>query len=138
VLHVLEVTRAHSASASNCAAPPEPGLGLRAKSRAASGADSAQSAIMNAWSPPSRSTLTRFRARASASGCGDFDPATSDVDFLVEFLPDRPDRLDDYLGLKEALAQIVGRDVDLVVADAVRNPYFRASAFGRAQDVYAA
>jgi predicted nucleotidyltransferase len=67
-----------------------------------------------------------------------FDPATSDVDFLVEFLPDRPDRLDDYLGLKEALAQIVGRDIDLVVADAVRNPYFRASALSRAQEVYAA
>jgi predicted nucleotidyltransferase len=67
-----------------------------------------------------------------------FDPATSDVDFLVEFLPGRPDRLDDYLGLKEALARITGRDVDLVVADAVRNPYFRASAFSRAHEVYAA
>ncbi len=43
-----------------------------------------------------------------------------------------------YLGLKGALVEIVGRDIDLVVADAVRNPYFKKSAFGGAQDVYAA
>lgn len=67
-----------------------------------------------------------------------FDPKRSDVDFLVDFYPNREDRLDDYLGLKDALAEIVGRDVDLVVADAVRNPYFKKVAFGSAQDVYAA
>lgn len=67
-----------------------------------------------------------------------FDPGRSDVDFLVDFHPNREDRLDDYLGLKEALAEIVGHDVDLVVADAVRNPFFKKSAFESAQDVYAA
>lgn len=67
-----------------------------------------------------------------------FDPERSDVDFLVDFYPNREDRLDDYLGLKDALAEIVGCDVDLVVADAVKNPYFKKAAFGSAQDVYAA
>ncbi len=67
-----------------------------------------------------------------------FDPEHSDIDFLVDFLPDRGDMFDDYFGLREALAEIVGREVDLVVARAVRNPYFKASAFASAQDVYAA
>jgi predicted nucleotidyltransferase len=67
-----------------------------------------------------------------------FGPERSAVDFLVDFAPNREDRLDDYLGLKDALAEIVGREVDLVIADAVRNPYFRKAAFGSAQDVYAA
>lgn len=56
----------------------------------------------------------------------------------MDFHPNREDRLDDYLGLRDALAEIVGRDVDLVVADAVRNPYFKKAAFGSAQDIYAA
>lgn len=67
-----------------------------------------------------------------------FDPQASDVDFLVDFLPGRGDMFDDYFGLREALATIVGRRVDLVVARAVRNPYFRAAAFNSAQDLYAA
>ncbi|WP_147916175.1 nucleotidyltransferase family protein [Ruania zhangjianzhongii] len=67
-----------------------------------------------------------------------FDPARSDIDFLVDFLPGRDDAFDDYFGLREALTEIVGRDVDLVVARTVRNPYFKAAAFNSAQDVYAA
>jgi predicted nucleotidyltransferase len=67
-----------------------------------------------------------------------FDPATSDVDFLVDFKPDTLDLLGEYFGLRDDLMKIVGRDVDLVMADAVRNPYFKASAFSVAQDIYAA
>lgn len=79
------------------------------------------------------------RLRVFGSALTDrFDVERSDVDFLVDFHPHREDRLDDYLGLKDALTEIVGRDVDLVVADAVRNPYFKKSAFGSAHDVYAA
>jgi hypothetical protein len=32
-----------------------------------------------------------------------------------------------FLGFKEALEQLFGRPVDLVVASAIRNPYFRQS-----------
>lgn len=58
---------------------------------------------------------------------GDFDQATSDIDFLVEFdstssLP----ALDRYFGLKEDLESLLGRPVDLVMPDAVTNPYLRA------------
>jgi len=81
--------------------------------------------------------VQRLRVFGSAV-TGRFDLARSDVDFLVDFQPDREDRLDDYLGLKDALEQVVGREVDLVVASAVRNPYFAKSVFGSALDVYAA
>jgi hypothetical protein len=57
----------------------------------------------------------------------DFDPASSDLDFLVEFeasatLP----ALDQYFGLKEELEVLFGRPVDLIMPRAVRNPYVRA------------
>jgi len=67
-----------------------------------------------------------------------FDPSTSDVDFLVDFLPGRGDYFHDYFDLKTELERIFGRKVDLVDAGAVRNPYFAKSAFSSAQDVYAA
>lgn len=67
-----------------------------------------------------------------------FDPAYSDIDFLVDFLREVHDLLGNYLGLKEELARIIGRKVDLVMPDAVENPYFAAKAFATAEDVYAA
>ncbi|MBI5161483.1 MAG: nucleotidyltransferase domain-containing protein [Micrococcales bacterium] len=67
-----------------------------------------------------------------------FDPERSDVDFLVDFLPGRDDLLSDYLDFKSELERILGRDVDLVMARSVKNPFFKASAFKAAQDVYAA
>ena len=68
----------------------------------------------------------------------DFDQQTSDVDFLVDFLPGRGGLLHDYFQLKEDLERIVGRKVDLVDANAVRNPYFARTAFGSAEELYAA
>lgn len=67
-----------------------------------------------------------------------FDPGRSDVDFLVEFKSGRENVFHDYFDLKAALEQIVGRDVDLVVANAVKNPYVAKSIFDSAEDVYAA
>ena len=79
------------------------------------------------------------RLRVFGSAITDhFDPSTSDLDFLVEFLPDAPRGIRPYLSLKEALERISGRDVDLVEAAAVRNPYFARRAFTEAVDVYAA
>lgn len=68
---------------------------------------------------------------------GDFKP-TSDIDFLVEFYSPRPDAFDQYFGLKEELERIVGRPVDLVVAGAIRNPYFRAEVEQTKSPVYVA
>lgn len=67
---------------------------------------------------------------------GGFD-ADSDVDFLVDFLPGRPDPFEDFCALRDDLRAIVQRDVDLVVKRAIRNPYFRESAVNQAEIVYA-
>lgn len=67
-----------------------------------------------------------------------FDPKTSDVDFLVTFHLGREDLFRDYFDLKRDLEQIVGREVDLVTERSVKNPFFKASAFSEAQDIYAA
>jgi predicted nucleotidyltransferase len=64
--------------------------------------------------------------------------AASDVDFLVEFDGSRADAFDQYFGLKEELESIVGRPVDLVVASAIRNPYFRAEVEQTKSPVYVA
>ncbi|HMR48924.1 MAG TPA: nucleotidyltransferase domain-containing protein [Arachnia sp.] len=79
------------------------------------------------------------RLRAFGSAVTDrFDPATSDIDFLVDFHADAPKGIGPFLGLKEELERIAGRGVDLIEARAVRNPYFAKRAFSEALDVYAA
>jgi len=60
----------------------------------------------------------------------------SDLDFLVEF--SGSPSLDDYLGLRENLRSLFGRDVDLVMSGAVRNPYIRAAIERDRQLLYAA
>jgi uncharacterized protein len=59
----------------------------------------------------------------------DFDPAKSDIDFLVEFDRAAPEAmsLHTYLGLKDSLEALFGRSVDLVEPSALRNPYIKAS-----------
>ncbi len=68
-----------------------------------------------------------------------FDPSRSDVDLLVEFEPGRAMKaLDQYFGLKEALEALFDRQVDLVVASAVKNPYIRKSIEKTRESLYAA
>lgn len=67
-----------------------------------------------------------------------FDVETSDVDFLVDFLPEREDLFNDYFDLKCELERIVGRDVDLVDAGSIHNPFFKKAVLESAQDIYAA
>ena len=56
---------------------------------------------------------------------GTFDPQTSDLDFLVEFLPQEPgEHYDAYFGLLEALRDLFETRIDLVETGAIRNPYF--------------
>lgn len=71
---------------------------------------------------------------------GTFDPATSDVDFVVEFQPEvrGADGWDAYWGLKFALEERLGRPVDLVQFSAVTNPYFREILRDTQRDIYAA
>lgn len=54
----------------------------------------------------------------------DFKPGESDVDLLVEFAPMEPyARVDAYFGMLEDLEALLGVEVDLVMAGAVKNPY---------------
>jgi predicted nucleotidyltransferase len=56
-----------------------------------------------------------------------FDPSRSDLDFLVEFLPqqDLGPWLRHYFAFQDELQQLFGRSVDLVMAGAVKQPRFR-------------
>lgn len=56
----------------------------------------------------------------------DFDAASSDVDFVVDFEPGVPGaRLDRYFGFKGALESLLNRSVDLVELPAMRSPRLR-------------
>lgn len=81
--------------------------------------------------------VQRLEVFGSAAS-GEFDPARSDIDFIVGFDPDyRVDAFADYFGLKEELESLFGLSVDLVVERAMRNPYFRASVELTREPVYA-
>ena len=67
-----------------------------------------------------------------------FDQADSDVDFLVEFEQDTTDGFGSYFGLKEDLETLFSRPVDLVMPDALENPYFAESVAASARELYAA
>jgi uncharacterized protein len=55
---------------------------------------------------------------------GTFDPACSDLDFLLEFLPEASSRIfSGFFDLKEDLERLFGRKVDLVIPKAIRNRY---------------
>lgn len=66
-------------------------------------------------------------ARLDAFGSAlrdDFRPDESDVDLLVEFRPMEPyARVDAYFGMLEELRALLGVEIDLVMAGAVKNPY---------------
>jgi uncharacterized protein len=70
---------------------------------------------------------------------GGFDPDRSDVDLLVEFGDDLPmSSFDAYFGRKEALEELLGVPVDLVMPTALENPYFAANVSSSQQELYAA
>ena len=68
----------------------------------------------------------------------DFDPATSDLDFLVEFEDLPPAQYADaYFTLKESLEALFGRPVDLITEANLENPYFRDRVHAERQPLYA-
>lgn len=85
-----------------------------------------------------RYRIQRLEVFGSAARADDFDPASSDADFLVEFAPDVQPGLDSLFGAKEALENLLGRGVDLVEPGAMRNPYVLASINRNREAVYAA
>lgn len=61
-----------------------------------------------------------------SAASGEFDPESSDLDFIVAYRPDAD--LDpwfsQHLELQAALVQVFARPVDLVIDQPFRNPYF--------------
>lgn len=54
----------------------------------------------------------------------DFDPETSDLDFLVEFEPMPPVKhADSFFGLQADLERLFKRRIDLLEAGPIENPY---------------
>jgi predicted nucleotidyltransferase len=72
----------------------------------------------------------RFHVRRldlfGSAATGRFDPARSDLDFLVEFEPMPPGPYSKACrGLREGLTQLFGRPIDLLTEAALVNPYLR-------------
>ena len=90
---------------------------------------------------PLRDICRRFRVAHlylfGSAANGNFDPAKSDLDFLVT-LEEQPagEYATNYLGLAEALEKLFERPADLVSERAIRNPYFRESVSAGRQLLY--
>jgi hypothetical protein len=82
--------------------------------------------------------VARLDVFGSALG-EDFRPGESDVDLLVEFGPHEGYALvDAYFGLLDDLRALLGTEVDLLMADAVRNRYIAREIERTKQVLYAA
>lgn len=70
----------------------------------------------------------------------EFDIDHSDLDFLVEFkTPEAPPGiLSRYLGLAEELEHLLGKPVDLITPQSIRNPYFQRTVENSREVLYAA
>ena len=85
-----------------------------------------------------RFRVSRLDVFGSAAS-GDFRAETSDLDFVVEFTATSATGFADrYFGLLEELEGLFGRPVDLVIASAIKNPYFRDSIERTRKPLYAA
>jgi predicted nucleotidyltransferase len=69
----------------------------------------------------------------------DFDPESSDLDFLVDFEPMSPVRhADSFFGLLEDLERLFGRPIDLLESEPIENPYLWRSIEKSRQALYEA
>ena len=88
-----------------------------------------------------RYRISRLEVFGSAARADDFNPASSDADFLVEFAPDADPGLKDFLEMKEALEGVLGRAVDLIERKTIeksRNYIRRRNILDQAESIYVA
>ena len=71
--------------------------------------------------------VTRLELYGSAARGDDFDIERSDADFLVEFGPTDTPPFQRFFGFRAALAEVLGRPVDLTSIGAVRNPHLKTA-----------
>jgi len=87
----------------------------------------------------SQHRVLRIELFGSALTNENFSTEKSDLDFLVEFLPLKAgEHADAYFGLLEALQDLFGRHIDLVMTRAIKNPYFLESVNKSREVIYAA
>ncbi len=73
-----------------------------------------------------RYRVSRLEVFGSAARGTDFDPETSDADFLVEFEPPTlPGVSERYAGLTRDLQATLGREVDLIRIGLIDNKYLQ-------------
>ena len=86
-----------------------------------------------------RYKVKRFELFGSALSGAGFDSKTSDIDFLVEFQPLKPqEHAKNYFKLLEELQDTFGCDIDLVETKALHNPYLLESINKNRTEIYAA
>jgi uncharacterized protein len=72
-----------------------------------------------------------------SAATGEFDPETSDLDFVATFADtDVPGYADRYVDFAEALEALFGRPVEVVIDRSIRNPRFRQAVDAARQPVY--
>jgi len=79
--------------------------------------------------------IRRIRVYGSATR-GDFDPARSDIDLLIDFLPGRTPGFG-FFALGDELAEILGRKVD-VNTERMLSEHFREEVLRQAKVIYGA
>lgn len=83
--------------------------------------------------------VRKLEVFGSAATGTEFDPAVSDLDFLVEYQSLASDGYAHaYFGLLEDMQTLFGRPIDLVMTRAVRNKYFLRGIADSRTTVYAA
>jgi predicted nucleotidyltransferase len=60
-----------------------------------------------------------------SAATGEFDPDTSDVDFIVDLGGYDETVVERFFGLIWALEELLGRHVDVITEAQIKNPYFR-------------
>jgi predicted nucleotidyltransferase len=85
-----------------------------------------------------RHRVRRLEVFGSGARGVDFDPQRSDVDFLVEFeTAGGAPSLKTFFALRDELAAMLGRPVDLVMAGSLTNPFVKAEVERSREPVYA-
>jgi uncharacterized protein len=82
--------------------------------------------------------VLRLDVFGSAARITDFDPSRSDIDLLVTYQPGHDPAFAEYLEIRNSLEGVLGRPVDLVMEDAVENPFIRAGIERFRQPIYVA
>lgn len=73
-----------------------------------------------------------------SAATGAFDPATSDVDFVVDLGEYERGTADRYLDLIADLEDLLGHRVEMITQPSIRNPYFRQAVDAQKVTIYEA